>query len=214
MIKRLVPMILVVAAALAGGAEAQSGEWRLGGRALYVSAGATSGQVGDTGYNLKLSSGPGVEFDATFSFSERFAAEFSVGATALRLRAIAEECCSLDGGRVWFMPLTAMVQYHHPVYGEWDPYVGIGIGWWPAFYSISSDLRGQGLRSLEFDGDAGFAFQIGVNYQLDNRWYANLDLRSTQIELEARAKTETEDFPPVRLDISPFTIGLGFGYRF
>jgi len=214
MFRLLIPVVLLAALVVCGPADGQTPEWRLGGSANYVSAEATSSAVGDTGYQLKLDSGPGVEFDASVMFTERIGAEFSVGVSAHRLKAFGDECCALDGGRVWLVPITALAQYHHPIYGEWDPYIGLGVGWVPAFYSISGDLRDTGLERLDFDGDIGLAFQIGVNYQLDNHWYANLDLQSTQVSLEARAKTAETDYPPVELKINPFTIGLGFGYKF
>jgi outer membrane protein len=107
-----------------------------------------------------------------------------------------------------------MAQYHQPIYGNWDPYVGLGVSWILPVYSISGDLEDSGLERLEFDGDVGIALQIGTNYQLDNRWYANLDLRWTRAPLEARTRISGIDSPPVTLDVDPFTISLGFGYKF
>ncbi len=214
MLRRSIPALLFALIAVPAMSIAQTSEWRLGGRVLYVSAEATSEIVGDTGYQLKLDSGPGIEFDANVMFSERFGAEFSIGTSAHRLKAIETDCCSLDGGRVWLVPITAIALYHHPIYGEWDPYIGLGVGWYPPFYSISGDLQNTDVERLDFDGEVGLAFQIGVNYQLDNRWYANFNLRSTQVALEARVTSSGTDYPPVKLNINPFTIGLGIGYKY
>lgn len=213
--KRLmVPWLFLVALLAGGNVHAQSPVWRLGGRVQYISGSATSGPVGTTGFRLDLDSGPGIEFDASVMISERFGGEFSVGATSDRLSAIGVGCCGVDGGRVWLFPITAMAQYHQPIYGNWDPYVGLGVSWILPVYSISGDLEDSGLERLEFDGDVGIALQIGANYQLDNRWYANLDLRWTRASLEARTRISGIDSPPVTLDVDPFTISLGFGYRF
>jgi outer membrane protein W len=58
------------------------------------------------------------------------------------------------------------------------------------------------------------AAQLGVNYQMDHRWYVNVDLRYFGTLLDARVRTEEEDFPTVTLDIKPLVISIGFGYKF
>ena len=68
--------------AAAGIASAQSPEWRFGGRVSWVDAGTTSDELGDTGSNLDLRSGFGVEFDATLMFSDLFGVELSIGTSA------------------------------------------------------------------------------------------------------------------------------------
>jgi len=197
-----------------GPALAQTPEWRLGGRALYAAAATTSDELGDTGLTLDMKSGFGLEFVSGVMFSERFGAEFSVGATAHRLELTGGECCGVDGGRVWLVPLTAIAQYHVQVYGHWDPYVGLGITYIAPIYKLSADFSDAGIEELDFEGSVGLAAQIGLNYQLDNRWYVNLDLRYLGSSLEARMSTDEADLPPVTLDIKPFVIGLGFGRRF
>ena len=206
----LVVAILVVAS---GQVHAQSPEWSLGGRALYVASGITSEKIGNTKYWLDMESGLGLEGVASVMLSQRFGAEFSIGASAQSLD-LTRRCCEIDAGRVWLVPLTAIAQYHVKVYGHWDPYMGLGVTWIVPIYNLSDDLSDAGFEDLEFEGGAGIAAQVGVKYQVDNRWYVNLDLRYLGASLEARLSTEDEDYPPVTLDIKPFVIGLGFGRRF
>ena len=198
----------------AGVVEGQTANWRYGGRALWVDANATSQELGSTGISLDLKSGPGAEIDATLMFSDRFGAEFSIAGSAHRLDLDAGDSNCTDCGLVWLVPLTAIGQYHYPVYGPWDPYVGLGVTWVAPFRSGSCDLADAGLESLDLEGGAGFEVQLGVNYQLDNRWYANFDLRYSGVSIDARATTEDGDLPPVALDIDPFVIGIGVGYKF
>lgn len=201
---------------VAGIAEAQTPVWRLGGRALYAPSGATSGELGDTGTNLELNSGGGLEFDATVKFSRLFAAEFTIAGVGQGLRLIGEGtgCCGIDGGTVWLIPVTATVQYHPQVFGPWDPYVGGGIGLIAPIYDISGDLEDTGITRLELDGGLGFVLQFGVGYQLDDDWSIGLDFRYLGVSLEARVGTEGTDYPPVTLDIKPWLVGFGVGYRF
>jgi len=180
----------------------------------WVNAGATSEELGDTGNALKLHSGYGFEIDATLMFSDRFGVELSVGVSTHRLCVSGGDWGDIDAGRVWLLPLTAIAQYHHPVYGPWDPYVGLGITWAAPFYKMSQDASGAGIERLDLEGGPAIAAQIGVNYQMDNRWYANFDLRYLGTSLDAQVRTDEEDFPTVTLDIKPLVISLGFGYKF
>jgi len=198
----------------AGTASAQPSGWRHGGRVSWVNAGASSEELGDTGGALKLHSGFGFEFDATLMFSDRFGVELSAGLSSHRLCVSGGDWGDIDAGRVWLVPLAAIAQYHIPVYGEWDPYVGIGVSWVSTFAKESADVGGAGVERIDVEGDAGVAAQLGVNYQLDHRWYANLDLRYLGTSLDARVRTAGRDFPMVTLDIKPFAVSLGLGYKF
>jgi outer membrane protein len=179
-----------------------------------VNASATSEELGDTGGALKLHSGWGVEFDATLMFSDRFGVELSVGASAHRFCVVGGGWGDIDAGRVWLMPLTAIAQYHIPVYGEWDPYVGFGVSWVAPFSKVSADLSDAGVERLDLEGGVSVAAQLGINYQMDHRWYVNIDLRYLGTSLDARVRSEEEDFPTVTLDITPIVASLGVGYKF
>ena len=205
---------MFVLVAIAGIASAQSPEWRYGGRVSWVTAGTRSDELGDTGSTLDLQSGLGVEFDATLMFSDQFGVELSVGASAHRLQVSGGDPGTIDAGRLWLVPLTAIAQYHHPVYGPWDPYIGLGLTWAAPFYKESEDASDAGIEEMEFEGGPAIAAQIGVNYQLDNRWYANVDLRYSGTSVDAQVRTDEGDLPTVTLDIKPLVISLGFGYKF
>jgi len=155
-VKRLifVSSLLTIFFGAAGAADAQTPEWRYGGRALWVGAGTTSGELGDTGSRLDLSSGPGLEFDATAMFSDVIGVELSVGVSGHRLDLVGGDWNGIDGGWVWLMPLTALAQYHLQVYGPWDPYFGLGITWIQPFSSLSNDLKDAGVEDLDLKGGA------------------------------------------------------------
>jgi len=200
--------------AVAGIASAQSPEWRYGGRISWVNAGTSSDELGDTGSTLDLRSGLGAEFDATLMFSDMFGVEFSIGASVHRLQISGGDLGTIDAGRLTLVPLTAMAQYHHPVYGPWDPYVGLGITWAAPFFRTSQDASDAGVERMDLEGGPAIAAQIGVNYQMDNRWYANLDLRYSRTSLDAQVRVDGENLPTIQLDAKPLTVSLGFGYKF
>jgi outer membrane protein len=214
MLRRLLISTVVMVVVSASTVLAQTPGSRYGVRVSWVNAGATSEELGGTGGALKLHSGYGFELDATLAFSDRFGVELSTGASAHRLCVSGGDWGDIDAGRVWLVPLTAIAQYHIPVYGEWDPYLGIGFSWVAPFYKVSSDLSDAGVERLDLEGGVGVAVQLGVNYQMDHRWYVNIDLRYLGTSLDARVRTEEEDFPTVTLDIKPLVVSLGFGYKF
>lgn len=215
--RRSILFAWVCVLAAAGSSFAQNGDWMLTGRAMHVPGGDPSAVVGSTGSTLDLSSGGGLAVDATLLFSERFGASLSLAGSRHHLRLVGDPpCCggTLDGDSLWLPALTVTAQYHHPVYGPWDPYVGLGVVWAEPIYSLSDQLEASGVERLDFEGNPGVAAQIGVNYDRDSHWYANLDLRYLAISLDARAKLSDGDAGPVSIDMGPWVIGLGFGYRF
>jgi len=203
-----------VLVAVAGIASAQSPQWRYGGRLSWVNAGTTSDVIGDTGSTLDLSSGLGAEFDATLMISNTFGVEFSVGTSTHKLESNGGDLGTIEAGRLWLVPLTAIGQFHFPVYGPWDPYVGLGMTWAAPFYSESSEASDAGVEEMEFEGELAIAAQIGLNYQVDKGWYANIDLRYSGSTLEAQVRVDGENLPTIQLDTKPLIISLGFGYKF
>ncbi len=212
--QRVLYPILIVLLTVAGIVSAQSPEWRYGGRISWVNTGASSDELGDTGSTLDMRPGPGVEFDATLMFSDLFGVELSIGTSAHRLQFSAGDLETNDTGTLWLLPLTAIAQYHHPIYGPWDPYVGLGVTWAAPFFKMSGDASDAGVKSVEFDGGPAVAAQIGVNYQMDNRWYGNIDLRYAGTSVDAQVRIDEENLPTVTLDIKPLVISLGFGHKF
>ncbi len=213
---RVLCVLLVAAACPPLAADAQEPTWRIGGRALAVSADAVSGQVGESGLVLGLESGPGLELEGTMVVHPRVSAALTVGGSAHELRAIGGDtgCCGIDGGTAWLVPITATVRYHPPVFGAWDPYFGIGAGWLGAFASISDDLEATGVDELDLEAGAGLVAQAGVNYAVGPDWYLNLDIRYLAATVEARFRSGGELVPPVELELDPWLFGFGIGWQF
>lgn len=209
----LVPTLLLIPLA-AVSASAQSPELYVGGRLSWVDSGSTSGELGDTGSELVVDSGLGIEANATLLFSERFAFEFSAGASVPGLTFDGGDWDGIDAGGLWLVPLIAAVQYHHPIYGQWDPYVGLGVAWIVPSYRQTNSVTEAGIEEIEFEGGPGVAAQLGVNYHMDHKWYANIDLRYLGSSLDVRVRTDEGDLPPVTMDVNPFVFSLGFGYKF
>jgi outer membrane protein len=210
-------MFAVLAAGLAGGvASAQAADWEIGGRALAVKAAASTAEIAGLGAALEIDDGFGLEIDATLLISELVTAEISAAVSRHELRlAEAGACCgATDGGEVWILPITVLVRYHLPVYGPWDPYAGLGLTWAAPYYDLAPELEEAGVERLDLEGGVGLAAQLGVGYTIDARWRANLDLRHLGYSFDARVRTAAGDLAPASLDLEPWVLSLGLGYRF
>lgn len=214
MFRRLLIPTLFCLILAAGSVSAQSPEWHVGGRLSWVDSSSTSGEVGDTGSNLVLDSGLGFEVNTTLLISDTFAVEFSAGASIPELAFDGGDWDDVDAGGLWLVPLTAIAQYHFPIYGQWDPYLGLGMTWIVPIYRQTNAVTEAGIEELVFEGGLGVAAQLGVNYHMDHRWYANVDFRYLGASLDARMRTEEGDLPPVTMNVKPLVVSLGFGYKF
>ena len=198
----------------AGLAVAEQGDTEVGFRLLWVTGSATAaGSIADTGSSPTLSSGPGIEFDWVLWPLDELTVELSIGASPLPVGTSGGSLGGIDGGTLWRIPLSAVAQYRPDLYGKFDPYVGLGLVYNATIYDLSSAYK-EVFSKASFSSDVNIVVQAGVNYTLDERWSANLDLRymgmtttGTFISLDG-ARDE------LSFSMNPWVVGLGFRYRY
>ena len=151
------------------------------------------------------------ELDFTYYFTENWAAELILGTAKHNVDAVATSVGDIDLGHVWLLPPTLTLQYHFE-YGTFKPYLGAGINY-TFFYSVD---EGDVADNVEYDDTFGFAFQGGLDYDLNDKWFLNLDakylLLSTDVTVDAT--TALGATVGADVDINPWIIGVGFGMRF
>lgn len=73
--------------------------------------------------------------------------------------------------------------------------------------------EGPGITALDMDNNFGWALQAGVDIHLRDRWYLNFDVKKlfldTDVVVAGLGATET-----VNVQIDPWIVGVGLGYRF
>lgn len=144
------------------------------------------------------------ELDFTYFFSKNIAAELILGTTKHNVEV---EDADVDLGHVWLLPPTLNLQYHFYA-GDFKPYIGAGINY-TFFYGIDDgDTAG-----MEYDNSFGFSFQAGLDYNLNDKWFLNLDLKKLLLSTDVDVDTG-EGVLPVEVDIDPLIIGLGIGMKF
>lgn len=105
------------------------------------------------------------------------------------------------------LPPTVSVQYYFNPETNFRPYVGAGVNYTIFFNDKTVPALGG---DLELDNSFGLAVQAGFDYDLNDKWFLNADIRYINIETTATiAAVGSSD-----VDINPTVISVGLGYKF
>lgn len=118
-----------------------------------------------------------------------------------------------DSGKVAetdHLPPTFSIQYHFMPDGDFQPYAGVGVNY-TTFFSTDtvSELSSAGIN-LDLDDSFGLAAQVGVDWQLNDTWLLNVDLRWINIETDANLGGEEVG----TVEIDPWVYAINLGYKF
>ena len=105
------------------------------------------------------------------------------------------------------LPPTFSAQYYFNPQSKVRPYVGLGLNYTTFFSTESIDgLNGD----LDLDDSFGLAAQVGIDYDINEKWFLTADARYINIETTATnsvaGKTDVE--------INPTVLSVGVGYKF
>lgn len=141
------------------------------------------------------------EFDISYFFTDNIATE-------LVLTWPQKVDVSLGGteiGSVKALPPTLLLQYHFMPNETFRPYAGVGVNY-TYFGSQSFSIAGLDTSSSSW----GPAVQAGFDFKIAPRWYLNADVKyvwmDTDVTLNGAKLT--------KVDINPWLISVGVGYRF
>jgi outer membrane protein W len=196
---------------------AQTGEWRFDLRLTAIDPSASTEPIFDTGTSL-VSDGvkPTLSFEGQYMFRDAWAVAVSLVPAPFDLDG---QGGTLDGqtlASMWIAPLTLTVRYEFQTLGDLQPYIGAGVNL-GFFFASSTEpaLEAFGVERLSANAALGFAAEIGVSYALSPRTFACLDLTyldlATDLDLENNNK---DNLDRVRIEGSPWQLGLGMGWRF
>jgi len=118
---------------------------------------------------------------------------------------------SVDGlgkiGETKHLPPTVSVQYYFNPETKVRPYVGLGLNY-TTFFSTES-IAGLG-GDLELDDSFGLAAQVGIDYDIDEKWFLTADARYINIETTATNSAAGKS----DVEINPTVVSIGVGYKF
>ncbi len=155
------------------------------------------------------------EVDVTYFFTDYVSAELIAATTRHSVKDKNSAAGNLDLGHVWLLPPTLTAQVHPLGRSRIDPYVGAGINY-TIFYGNggTQDIGGQNAK-VNYDNRFGYAFQAGVNYQIDDNWFLNLDVKKLYLSTSAHVVLEgSGEATRAKVDIDPWLLAVGIGYRF
>jgi outer membrane protein len=116
----------------------------------------------------------------------------------------------------WVLPPTLTAQYHPIAEGPIRPYVGAGVNY-TLFYSEkpSAALEAAvGKTHVHMSDSFGWAAQAGVDIDLNERMFLNLDVKYISIDTNARLNTALAGVQTVHVNLNPIVAGVGIGMRF
>lgn len=115
----------------------------------------------------------------------------------------------------WVLPPTLTAQYHFAPGGKVRPYVGAGLNY-TLFYSekpSTAFVAAAGQTNVHLKSSFGWAAQTGVDIDLSERMFLNLDVKYINMGSTARLTTTNLGTQSVKVDLNPIVVGVGVGFR-
>jgi outer membrane protein len=188
-------LALILALQFPATAAAQAdGQWLVRGRGIVIAPDASSKPAG-----LDVKADATIEIDITRHLTPLLSLELVLATASQEVTAGGTSL-----GSVNHLPPTLLLQVHPIREGPVQPYLGAG-GNLTIFYA-----RSGGLEALNLSTSLGWAVQGGVDIPVGRRSIINLDLKYVNIQTEV----ESGGSKLYELEINPWVIGAGLGYRF
>lgn len=151
------------------------------------------------------------EVDFSYFITDNIALELIAAVTPHDVTATGTSVGNVDLGDVWLLPPTLTVQYHPLPKDKLSPYFGAGINYTHFF---SDDIPGGGpVTGIDYDDSFGFALQAGVDYFVSDNLFVNFDVKKVFINTDVTIDT-TLGRVNADVDIDPWIVGVGVGYKF
>ncbi len=227
MFKRLSTYILLTLLSISSlPLQAEQGDWLVRLRGIMVHPDDSSGLVSTGGVPL---AGTGVdvdsqavpEVDVTYMFHRNWGVEVIAGVTNHDVSfetgaPVAGLTHGFDLFDSWVLPPTVTLQYHFLPENNIRPYVGLGVNYTLFFENDASDELEALVGPVDVDMDSswGWAAQAGVDVDLKDNWFVNLDVKYIDIDTTATLLTAPLGRLSVDVEVDPIVFGAGIGYRF
>jgi outer membrane protein len=187
--------------------ETKAGDWITRVRALYIYPYGSSGSLStipNTGVSV-LPSWTG-EFDIGYMFTKNLGSELILGTACHTIKGT-KDLSGTKIGSTWLLPPTLTLQWRFFPSYRFQPYVGGGVNY-TLFYGEACSLPNT---HLNLSHSWGPALQFGTDIFINKHWFINADVKYIWIWTKAYL---TGGVPgSVQVDINPWVLGFGFGYK-
>ncbi|MDR2452183.1 MAG: outer membrane beta-barrel protein [Candidatus Accumulibacter sp.] len=183
----------------------QEGSWLVRGRAVYLDF--DNGQSSTLKRNL---AGTKVEADSrwipevdiSYFFTRNIAAELVLTYP----QKIHIDVGGQRAGTIKALPPSLLAQYHFTNFGAFKPYVGAGLNY--TIFSRRSNILGHAASVSK--NSFGLVGQVGFDYAFSRNWSFNVDAKYVQMDTDVKVLGQKVG----SIDLNPWLIGIGVGYRF
>jgi outer membrane protein len=207
----------LLAAASALPAHAEAGDVLVRARAIVVAPTDESSAVLPAFPGSEVATDDAImpEVDFTYMLSDNIGAELILATTKHHVSGRG----TLDGtGRLastWVLPPTLALQYHFAPAAKVRPYVGAGVNYTIFYSEDASDnlVSAVGQTEVRLKDSFGYAVQAGLDFDLTERLFANVDVKYIDIDTSARLDSGGA-LNRVEVSLDPLVFGVGLGMRF
>ena len=210
----------------------QQGDWLVRARIINIAPNVSSGNITamdgtslesagiPDGSTIDVDDATTLDIDISYFFTNNFAVE-------LLLDFPASHDITGDGsingigkiGEVAPLPPALIAQYHFMPQNNIRPYAGAGIGY--VFFlneettdTLTGAITGATSTGLDVDDTFYTVIQAGVDFDINQDWYWNLDAKYMFIDSTAVVQVNGADTAKVDFDLDPLVLGVGIGTRF
>lgn len=229
----LVTAGLVIATLFAGSfsssAIAADEKWKVRFRGIGIIPDDSSNNITANG-TTALNAGVGVddqfvpEFDITYMLTPNWGVEAIAGIAKHDVSINGNDGVLLTGLGIndgfeifdtWVLPPTVLLQYHFLPNNNIRPYVGVGVNYTATLFDDATDQLEAILGPVDVSSSNswGYALQAGLDYDINDSWFFNVDVKYIDINTTAKLGFTGGNLE-VDLDVNPFVVGAGVGYRF
>jgi outer membrane protein len=217
-IKTMLLAMAATSALAAAPAQAAQGDILVRLRSIMVAPNEDSGSVlpAFPGETVKVDNSIMPEIDITYMATDHVGFEL-IAATTKHSASGRTGTTGAIGklASTWVLPPTLTAQYHFAPEGKVRPYVGAGVNY-TLFYNekASGALEDAvGNTRVHMSDSFGWAAQAGVDIDINDRMFLNLDVKYIDIDTRARLRTTAAGEQSVKISLDPLVFGVGIGFR-
>lgn len=189
---------------------AEDGPWMMRARALGVIPDDSSSQITVIGGEADVDEAFTPDLDISYFFTRNMAAELVFFAYSRHdVKAKNTAVGDIDLGSLDLLPPTLTAQYHFRPQKTFSPYVGAGL----TYVLIPNEDSGAATAVRYDDGVIGYTLQAGFDYFFNEHWCLNIDVKRVWVEVDVEVDAMGTTVSTT-VDVDPWLIGVGIGYRF
>lgn len=190
-----------------------AGDWLIRGRFIHVNPNDDSGEVtGIAQSGVGVNSDSTVELDFTYFIDQHWALELILATTEHDIAGTGSIAALGNVVEANVLPPTLTLQYHSYVTEDSRLYFGVGLN-----YTLFYEEEGVGAfnnADVDLDSSLGLAAQAGLDFNVNENWFVNFDVKFVKIDTEAEIRPGDGSVLKVDADIDPWVLGFGVGTRF